>query len=248
MKKKSASQSAPARRSLREGGFFKLRLLVSVLLCFAAVTIVLLAQPRTPSGQSGPAAGGQPIVRAQYRGVMPVVKFDISPPMRDMIPLPAKECTLRENEEEGPIPLGPVGPVVPDKAVQRALGKIGIPNPIISFDGNSNLCGCYPPDPNGEVGPNHVVTMSNLHYQIFNKSGVSLFGPAANNTLWAGFGGGCQTQNAGDPVVLYDQLADRWLLSQFTSSAPYLECVALSTTSDPLGRYYRWAISTAMKW
>ena len=241
MKKKSASQSAPARRSLGEGGFFKLRLLIAVLLCFGAITLVLFAQPRTPSGQSGIS---QPIVRAQYRGVMPVVKFDISPPMRSMKPLPVKECTLRENEEEGPIPLGPVGPVVPDKAVQRVLGKIGIPNPIISFDGNSNLCGCYPPDPNGEVGPNHVVTMSNLHYQIFNKSGQSLFGPAANNTLWSGFGGGCQTQNAGDPVVLYDQLADRWLLSQFTSGAPYLECVALSTTSDPLGTYYRWAIAT----
>ena len=240
MKKRPASQSTPARRSLGEGGFFKLRLLLGVLLCFAAVSIVLLAQPRTPSGS----ASGAPPFHAQYRGVMQVVKFDISPPLRDMKPLPWKECTKRENEEEGPIPLGPVGPVVSDTAVQRVLGKIGIPGPIISFDGNSNLCGCSPPDPNGEVGPNHVVTMSNLHFQIFNKSGQSLFGPAANNTLWSGFGGGCQTQNAGDPVVLYDQLADRWLLSQFTSSAPYLECVALSQTSDPTGSYYRWAIAT----
>ena len=94
---------------------------------------------------------------------------------------------------------------MPDTAVQRVLGKIGIPVPIVSFDGNSNLCGCSPPDPNGAVGPNHVVTMSNLHYQIFNKTGTSLFGPAANNTLWAGFGGGCQTRNAGDPVVLIRQ-------------------------------------------
>ena len=232
MKKKSTSQSA----------FFKLRLVIAVLLCFGAITLVLFAQPRTPSsGQSG---NSQPIVRAQYRGVMPVVKFDISPPLRSMKPLVVKECTKSENEEEGPIPLGPVGPVVRDTAVQRVLGKIGIPTPIISFDGNSNLCGCSPPDPNGAVGPNHVVTMANLHYQIFNKQGTSLFGPAANNTLWAGFGGGCQTQNAGDPVVLYDQLADRWLLSQFTSSAPYLECVALSQTGDPLGSYYRWAIAT----
>ena len=192
MKKKSASQSA----------FFKLRLLIAVLFCFGAITLVLFAQPRTPSGQSG---NSQPIVRAQYRGVMPVVKFDISPPMRSMKPLLVKECTKSENEEEGPIPLGPVGPVVRDTAVQRVLGKIGIPVPIVSFDGNSNLCGCAPPDPNGAVGPNHVVTMSNLHYQIFNKTGTSLFGPAANNTLWAGFGGGCQTQNAGDPVVLYDK-------------------------------------------
>jgi hypothetical protein len=150
MKKKSASQSA----------FFKLRLLFALLLCFGAITLVLFAQPRSPSGQSG---NSQPIVRAQYRGVMPVVKFDISPPLRSMKPLPVKECTKSENEEEGPIPLGPVGPVVPDTAVQRVLGKIGIPVPIVTFDGNSNLCGCAPPDPNGAVGPNHVVTMSNLH-------------------------------------------------------------------------------------
>src|SRR4029077_8870147 len=245
MKKKSASQSAPVRRSLGEGGFFKLRLLLAVLFCFGAITLVLFAQPRTPSGQSGPAAGGQPIVRAQYRGVMAVVKFDISPPLRSMKPLVAKECTLRENEEQGPILAAPLGPVVPDTAVQRVLGKIGIPSPIISFDGNSNLCGCSPPDPNGEVGPNHVVTMSNVHFQIFNKSGQSLFGPAANNRLWAGFGGDCQTDNAGDPVVLYDQLADRWILTQFTSSGPtFFECIAISTTNDPTGSYFRYAIAT----
>ena len=234
MKKKSASQSA----------FFKLRVLIAVLLCFGAITLVLFAQPRTPSRQSGPAGDGQPIIRAQYRGVMPVVKFDISPPLRSMKPLVAKECTKRE-DEEGPIPLGPVGPVVRDPVVQRVMGTIGIPTPIISFDGHSNLCGCAPPDPNGAVGPNHVVTMANLHFQIFNKSGTSLFGPAANNTLWAGFGGTCQTTNAGDPVVLYDQLADRWLLTQFTSSGvPFHECIALSQTSDPLGSYYRWEIDT----
>src|SRR5918996_6171440 len=232
MKKKSASQSA----------FFKLRVLLGVLLCFAAVSIVLLAQPRTPSGQ---VSSGPPPFHAQFRGVLPVVKFDISPPLRDMKPLTWKECTKRENEEEGPIPLGPVGPVVTDTAVQRVLGKIGIPAPIITFDGNSNLCGCSPPDPNGEVGPNHVVTMANLHFQIFNKSGQSLFGPAANNTLWSGFSGDCETDNAGDPVVLYDQLADRWILTQFTSSGPtFFECVAVSQTSDPTGSYFRYAIAT----
>src|SRR6266700_7581133 len=252
MKKKSASKSAPARRSpwlavvlqrrrLGEGGFFKLRVLIGLLLCFGGITFVLFALGRA-SGQSG---NSQPIVQAQYRGVMQVVKFDISPPLRSMKPLPWKECTLREDEERGPIPLGPVGPVVPDKAVQRVLGKIGIPSPIISFDGNSNLCGCSPPDPNGAVGPNHVVTMSNLHFQIFDNSGNSLFGPAANNTLWSGFGGDCETDNAGDPVVLYDQLADRWILTQFTASGPtYFECVAVSQTNDPTGSYFRYAIST----
>ena len=75
MKKKSASKSA----------FFKLRVLVGVLLAFAAITVVLFAlgkasaQPRTAPGIS------QPTISAQYRGVMPVVKFDISPPLRDMV-------------------------------------------------------------------------------------------------------------------------------------------------------------------
>ena len=97
MKKKSASQSA----------FFKLRILLGVLLCFGAVGMVMLAQPRTPTDR---VTSAPPPFRAQYRGVMPVVKFDISPPLRSMKPLPWKDCTLRENEEQGPIPPGPVGP------------------------------------------------------------------------------------------------------------------------------------------
>ena len=152
---------------------------------------------------------------------------------------------MRENEDQGPSLPGPVGRVVRDPVVQRVLGKIGIPGPIVNFDGNSNLCGCSPPDPNGAVGPTNVVTMANLHFQIFDKTGNSLFGPAANNTLWSGFGGDCQTDNAGDPVVLYDQLADRWILTQFTSSGPtFFECIAVSQTNDPTGSYFRYAIST----
>ena len=90
-----------------------------------------------------------------------------------------------------------------------------------------------------------MVTMANLHFQIFDKSGNSLFGPAANNTLWSGFGGPCQTENAGDPVVLYDQLADRWILTQFTANGPtFFECIAVSQTNDPTGSYFRYAIST----
>ena len=87
--------------------------------------------------------------------------------------------------------------------------------------------------------------MSNLSFQVFNKTGGSLYGPALNNTLWAGFGGACQTENQGDPIVLYDQIADRWMLSQFTANGPtYYNCVAVSTTPDPTGAYYRWAFST----
>src|SRR5262245_8644014 len=177
MKKKSDSQSA----------FFKLRVLVAVLLCFSAITLGLFAFGKASAQPRPPAQGPQPLIRGQYRGVMPVVKFDVSPPLRTFKQVIAKECTKRENEDEGPVILGPVGKLVPDPVVQRVLGKIGVPAPIVSFDGNSNMCGCSPPDPNGAVGPNHVVTMSNLHFEIFDRTGTVLFGPTANNTLWAGF-------------------------------------------------------------
>src|SRR6266446_6451698 len=98
MKKKSTSKSA----------FFKLRILVAVLLGFAAITVVLFAlgkaSARTTSGNP------QPLIHAQYRGVMKVVKFDISPPLRSMKPLPWKECTLRDDEEQGEILAAPLGP------------------------------------------------------------------------------------------------------------------------------------------
>jgi hypothetical protein len=160
MKKKSTSQSA----------FFKFRVLVAVLLCFSAITLVLFAFGQASAQPRPPAPNQQPLIRAQYRGVMPVVKFDISPPLRSIKPIRGKEFELRENEEQGPIPLRPAGRVVRDPVVQRVLGKIGIPAPIRSFDGASNLCGgCAPPDPNGAVGPNNVVTMDNVHFQIFDK-------------------------------------------------------------------------------
>ena len=133
-----------------------------------------------------------------------------------------------------------------DTVVQRSFGANGVtaplaaPRPSVNFDGVGNIDGVYPPDTNGDVGPNHYVQWVNLHFQICNKSGVSLYGPAAGNTLWSGFGGACQSQNAGDPVVLYDSTADRWLMSQFTSSAPYGECIAISSTGDPTGSYYRY--------
>src|SRR5438132_1138887 len=80
----------------------------------------------------------------------------------------------------------------------------------------------------GDVGPNNYVQIVNTTLQIFNKSGTSVYGPAANNTQWAGFGGPCETRNDGDPIVMYDPMADRWLISQFTTSNPYGECIAIS--------------------
>src|SRR5438876_160396 len=99
-----------------------------------------------------------------------------------------------------------------------------------------------PPDTNGAVGPNHYVETVNTSFAIFNKSGTPIYGPVPINQVWSGFGGGCQSNNDGDPTVVYDGIADRWVISQFSvTTTPYLMCVAVLTTSDPTGSYYRYS-------
>jgi hypothetical protein len=102
-----------------------------------------------------------------------------------------------------------------------------------------------PPDPTIAVGPNHIVQWVNSMFVIFNKSGTVLAGPANGNTLFTGFGGLCETTNRGDPLVAYDKMADRWIFTQFAfgagATAPYFQCFAVSTTSNPAGPYYRYA-------
>jgi Immune inhibitor A-like, MAM domain len=186
-------------------------------------------------------------VSATYRGVSRAVRFDVSPPLRLMTPLPVPREEPGERADDPPSGLeGPLGPQDIDPLVQDWTIPNGMPAPIISFNGQGNNFGGAPPDPNGDVGPDHFVAMANLSFAIYDKSGTLLYGPAANNTLWTGFGGDCETENAGDPVVLYDQLADRWMLTQFTAppAGPYYNCVAISQTGDPTGSYYRYAFTT----
>src|SRR5204863_3925569 len=75
---------------------------------------------------------------------------------------------------------------------------------------------------------------------------TSILGPSNINTLWTTFGGACANFNSGDPIVLYDKVADRWLISQFTSTASsgvFYQCVAVSTTANATGTYARWAFA-----
>src|ERR671934_128734 len=99
----------------------------------------------------------------------------------------------------------------------------------------------------GRYGPlAGVVQVVNESFAIFTKSGTPVYGPAATNTLWSGFGGGCQTNDDGDATVVYDRAADRWIISQFSvSTTPYLQCVAVSTTGDPTGSYHRYSFQYA---
>ncbi len=129
---------------------------------------------------------------------------------------------------------------IKDPVVQNFFGPLAMPTPLLTFEGVSATtsgCGCYPPDTNGDVGPNNYVQIVNTAFEIFDKSGNVVQTARAVNTLWSGFGGACQTHNDGDPIALYDQLADRWFISQFTSSTPYDMCIAVSQTGDPTGAY-----------
>jgi hypothetical protein len=109
-----------------------------------------------------------------------------------------------------------------------------------NFEGVPNVDGVLPPDTEGDVGPNHYVQWVNTSIAIWNKSGTLLLGPVAGNALWTGVGDACEAQNDGDPIVLYDQLANRWLLSQAARPAggPYYQCIAISQTPDPTGQYW----------
>ena len=109
-----------------------------------------------------------------------------------------------------------------------------------------------PPDPDGDVGPNHYVEMVNLTFAVYSKTGTRLLGPVDLGALWAGFAIEDCTDESGDAIVLYDQTTDRWLLTQFTTrglnqatpTAPFYNCVAVSQTGDPTGAYYRYAFIT----
>lgn len=197
------------------------------------------------------------------------VAFDVSSAFRDL----AKPAGVRAagSPESEPLEIRPErGPQVQDRgfsgddavsAAQSAMPFANPPgapsSPLSNFEGisntdNFNLFGfrVNPPDPVGDVGPRHYVEMVNLAFAVYDKQGNLLMGPAAIGDLWAGFAIEDCTDPSGDPIVLYDQLVGRWILSQFTTrglddpSLPFYNCVAVSKTGDPTGAYYRYAFIT----
>jgi hypothetical protein len=193
--------------------------------------------------------------------------FDVSPPLRDLARHPRSQLLLPSQElyeirpERGPV--GTDTGFAGDGAVQETgtgtpfVPTLTIPSPTVNFEGlsnqdNFNVFGfrVNPPDPDGDVGPNHYVEMINLVFGIYDKQGNLLLGPVGIGALWADFAVPDCTDPSGDPIVLYDQFVDRWLLTQFTTSGledptrPFWNCVAISTTGDPTGTYYRYAFET----
>ena len=184
---------------------------------------------------------GDIIVVASYHN-------DTSIPLRDMKPQLAipKQQHSNENPKIPNKHQDSPDPVVQDSfGALKSLMAINMPSPILNFNGigfPGVACNCAPPDTNGEVGATQYVQIVNEGYQVFDKvTGASVLGPVGIQTIWTGFGGPCETAGDGDPVVLYDQLANRWLVSQFAGSGvPTDECIAVSTTSNATGSYNRY--------
>jgi len=218
----------------------------ALLAVTSAVAALVTANPVTQ------AAGASPIAKPVFTDA---VAHDLSP---SLALLAAQSRATKQTAsplaaERGPLPSG--SDQFSGDAARQTAGATALVGPTIqNFEGaasqdNFNVFGfrVNPPDPNGEVGPNHYVEMVNLTFSIYSKTGTALVPPTAIGALWKGFAVADCTDPSGDPVVLYDQFMDRWLLSQFTTRGPeYFNCVAISATSDPTGAYYRYAFSTGL--
>ena len=206
---------------------------VLVILILMLIFSALSTLEAGPASAQGP---GKVTVGHDYR-------HDVSPPLRDI--KPPVSPPQHEHEANLNPHINSAHRDQPDPVVQSSSLAAAMPSPLLNFNGipyPGVACNCAPPDTDGEVGLTQYVQIVNEGYQVFSKStGASVLGPVSISTIWSGFGGVCETAGDGDPVVLYDQLANRWLVSQFAgSSVPTDECIAVSTSSDATGSYNRY--------
>ena len=209
-----------------------------------------VARTSAPAGTHAPGAARQfgPVaVNGVFNGV--------SPEVRSLPTVALRKTGAVENES---IRNATQTIKVTDPVLQTEAGKAAAPPTAASFRGLCDIAGvggcpanlvgcdgCLPPDTNGEAGLTQYVQMVNTNFAVFDKNGAVLKGTTPINALWSNTPNDpCAVNNDGDPVVLYDQLANRWVLTQFIASAPYGECIAVSKTSDALGAYYLYTFAT----
>ena len=164
----------------------------------------------------------------------PHATVSLAPPKRDPL--------LQSTAEAVKPGKAAAAPVKKKQAVQVAIGKSfdgigsGFQGPAGTFQVHS-----APPDTNGAVGATQFVQWVNTDIAVFDKNtGNVTLGPIPGNTIWQGFGGNCEQNNDGDPIVQYDKVADRWVIAQFSVENGFSQCVAVSTSSDATGTYHRY--------
>ncbi len=123
-----------------------------------------------------------------------------------------------------------LGTAAPDRAPER------------NFEGQSTSAS--PPDCNGTVGPNHYMQMVNSTFAVYDKSGTKLAGPSKLSLLFNGVpGADCDD---GDPIILYDEQADRWVAGEFSlCGANDRMLISVSTTGDPTGTWNAYSFDVA---
>jgi hypothetical protein len=259
MKKKSTSKSA----------FFNLRVLLGLVLALAGVCIALLgfgafssafAQAKRTNNngsakdQDAPGTQTPDVVR-----LVGPVRLD-----QDLRSLPYIPPTPQIEEERRltryPFPMsGGQGKSETSafshsqSLMEKILTPTNMPPPLLTFEGTDRVgsgCNCRPPDTNGDVGPNHYVQTVNSGFRVFDKLGNPLTPFTTYNSFFAALGTGnpCgNNQNDGDPFAFYDQIADRWVVSDFAFSGfpgpgPFYQCIGVSQTPDPTGGYFLYAL------
>ncbi len=189
------------------------------------------------TSEAADSSGPRPtVVRSSKVGVSrPLSEMKVARPSGRAVSGPAIEVPLGR-----PSPRRPVSVHESDGALQDWQGTARMPSIDVNFEGLGNVNGVLPPDTNGDVGPDHYVEWVNLSIAVYDKSGDLLLGPIPGNQIWDGFGGACEEFNDGDPIVMYDQLANRWMISQFALEwgVGFHQCIAVSQKPDPTGSWY----------
>ncbi|MCI5083138.1 MAG: T9SS type A sorting domain-containing protein [Saprospiraceae bacterium] len=181
-------------------------------------------------------------------------KIGTTPPVRSLVNLkgatPEKRKTAKDKRREIPNFSGrrtrpqvnpnalPQGPDPIRQWTTRDNGLVV--EPLVNKDGiGQDFAGATPPDPDGDVGSKYYVQVLNASYfQVHDKEGMELSEPIAFNTLWSSLG----FSSAGDPIVIYDQEFDRWILTEFPSGNQLL--FAISDTDDPLDTWTAYNFGT----
>ena len=221
------------------------------------------ASAAPPLAQVGPlhAALGS-AANAQAMGISkPIaVRANAVAVSRPLADIAREQATVEfDGTSEGPGPVNPFLKKGPLKATELqyadrdgAISEGGrapnvMPPTIVNFEGMNNTANgqlfgftVSPPDTNGDIGRTHYVQTVNLAVQVFNINGSPLTAPFKMSGLFAALGASslCSTDDDGDPIVLYDHLADRWMISQFALTPPFHQCIAISQTGDPTGAYF----------
>ncbi len=211
------------------------------------------------------AANFQVVPRTDAAGLSPsptvlhATRFVVTPPVREL----ASRPRLSLNTIEQPIAARPTlkpnmlaadagAPPSYDPLVPTSPPPIGkMPAPLMTFEGlsaedNKDVAAFryIPSDANGDIGPNHYVQTVNAVYRVFDRQGTPAIPPMKYSTLFASLGDPAAKFDDGDPVVRYDSLADRWVISLFvvsdwfTTNGPAHQVIAVSKTPDPTGEFY----------